>query len=179
DLVVVNDEENRVEDADALTDAGLALHSMSPRSVADAGPAVTELAAAIEAEVPPPFDDWNGWLASTRQPTRARALVAIWRRPYMSLAADTYGSSLLEHVGIANVFAASDERYPEVALGTIAGLRPDLALLPDEPYAFTDRHVPEVADALPGARVLLLDGRALFWWGLRTPAAATRLQAVV
>ena len=33
DLVVVNDEENRWDDATALIDAGLAVHSMSPRSV--------------------------------------------------------------------------------------------------------------------------------------------------
>ena len=37
DLVVVNDEENRWEDATALIDAGLAVHSMSPRSVHDVG----------------------------------------------------------------------------------------------------------------------------------------------
>jgi len=43
DLVIVNDEENRIEDADALVDAGLGVHSMSPRSVADVGPAVVAL----------------------------------------------------------------------------------------------------------------------------------------
>ena len=42
DLVVVNDEENRAEDADALAAAGLALHSMSPRSVDDVGPEVRD-----------------------------------------------------------------------------------------------------------------------------------------
>src|SRR5262249_3923363 len=47
DLVVVNDEENRVEDADALVAAGLRVHSMSPRSVADVGPAVVALGDAI------------------------------------------------------------------------------------------------------------------------------------
>ena len=36
DLVVVNDEENRWDDAAALIDAGLAVHSMSPRSYAPA-----------------------------------------------------------------------------------------------------------------------------------------------
>src|SRR5436309_2596065 len=44
DLVVVNDEENRLADASALIDAGLAVHSMSPRSVEDVGAAVVDLA---------------------------------------------------------------------------------------------------------------------------------------
>ena len=43
DLVVVNDEENRWEDATALIDAGLAVHSMSPRSVHDVGAEVRAL----------------------------------------------------------------------------------------------------------------------------------------
>jgi len=63
DLVVVNDEENRVEDADALVAAGLHVHSMSPRSVAAVGPAMEALGDAVGAEVPPPFSpDWHAWL---------------------------------------------------------------------------------------------------------------------
>ena len=50
DLVVVNDEENRIEDADALTARGLTLHSMSPHSLVDVGPAVTALANALGAD---------------------------------------------------------------------------------------------------------------------------------
>ena len=47
DLVVVNDEENRREDADALRAAGLALHVTTVRSVADVAPCLTALAAAV------------------------------------------------------------------------------------------------------------------------------------
>jgi hypothetical protein len=173
--VVVNDEENRIEDADALAARGLSLHSMSPRSVADVGPAVCALAAAVAVEPPAPFGDWEAWRARTRRTGRASAFVPIWRRPWMSLAADTYGSSLLEHVGITNVFAASGDRYPEVALGDVAARAPDLALLPSEPYAFTERHARELEEGLPGVPAVLVDGRDLFWWGVRTPAAAARL----
>ena len=52
DLVVVNDEENRREDADALAAAGLVLHSMSPRAVGDVAAAVTALARAIGRRAP-------------------------------------------------------------------------------------------------------------------------------
>ena len=178
DLVVVNDEENRVEDAQALTARGLALHSMSPRSVADVGPAVCALASVLEVEAPAPFGAWDAWQARTRIAARASAFVPIWRRPWMSLAADTYGASLLAHVGISNVFDDADDRYPEVTLADVARLAPDVVLLPSEPYAFADRHAAEVRDALPGARVMFFDGRDLFWWGIRTPAAATRIDGI-
>lgn len=181
DLVVVNDEENRVEDADALTAAGLRVHSMSPRSVADVGPAVVALGDAIAADVPAQLDppQWDRWLdeqTGAAPSTRRRSAVLIWRRPWMTTNADTYGSSLLDLLGVDNVFADSNERYPKVALEEIAEREADLVLLPDEPYAFRERHVEEVAAAVADADVRLVDGRDLFWWGVRTPGAASRLR---
>ncbi len=178
DLVVVNDEENRIEDARALEAHGLALHSMSPHSIAEVGPAVGALAAAVRKEVPEPFGAWELWLDRTRMPVRRSAFVAVWRRPWMSLASDTYGSSLLAHVGVGNVFADASDRYPEVTLEQVAGLGPDLVLLPSEPYAFAARHASEVHEALPSAHTSLVDGRDLFWWGIRTPDAVLRLQEI-
>jgi ABC-type Fe3+-hydroxamate transport system substrate-binding protein len=178
DLVVVNDEENRLEDAEALRATGLALHSMSPRSVADIGPAVRALAGAVGASVPAPFDAWDDWLAASRMPARVRAFVPIWRRPWMSLAADTYGSSLLELLGVVNVFADADDRYPEVSLRAVADRHPDVALLPSEPYAFREAHAEVLRGELEEVAVIFVDGRDLFWWGTRTPAATARLHAV-
>jgi ABC-type hemin transport system substrate-binding protein len=163
DLVVVNDEENRIEDADALTAARLRVHSMSPRSVADVGPAVVALAAAVGADVPTPGG-------------RRGSAVLVWRRPWMTMNDDTYGSSLLELLEVENVFAAASDRYPEVTLEEIAARRPDLVLLPGEPYPFKARHVGEVEAGVTEADVRLVDGRDLFWWGIRTPAALSRLR---
>ena len=95
----------------------------------------------------------------------------------MTLAADTYGSSVLELLGVGNVCGAADARYPEVTLEELAARRPTLVVLPDEPYAFGERHVPEVEAALAPARPVLVDGRDLFWWGTRTPDAVSRLEA--
>ena len=175
DLVVVNDEENRIEDADALRAAGLALHSMSPRSVTDVGPAVRDLARAVGAPVPEPFDAWDAWIAAHRASPHLRAFVPIWRRPWMSLAADTYGSSLLELLGVLNVFADADDRYPEVSLGEVADRKPDVVLLPSEPYVFREEHAEELRHELPDVMITFVDGRDLFWWGIRTPGAAARL----
>ncbi len=174
DVVVVNDEENRREDAEALVAAGVAVHSMSPRSVDDVASAVTNLAAVVQVDAPPPPR------LPVRPPEGRSCVVFVWRRPWMTLARDTYGASLLSRLGWEQIaFGASDDRYPEVGLDDVARAAPELVALPDEPYAFVERHHDEVTAAVPGAEVLLVDGRDLFWWGSRTAAAIERLRLVL
>jgi ABC-type Fe3+-hydroxamate transport system substrate-binding protein len=172
DLVVVNDEENRREDADALHAAGVKLHAMSPRSVGDVRPELDALCAALGIAAPTVR-------LPERVPVRARAFIATWRRPWMTMNRDTYGSSVLEMIGLENVFGDAEARYPETTIADVVARAPDVVLLPDEPYPFTARHVPEVRAALPDADVRIVDGRDLFWWGIRTSAALARLRAVV
>ncbi len=170
DLVVVNDEENRQEDADALVAAGLTVHACSPRSVDDVAPDLEALAAvlglAVEVE---PADE-------PLAPLDLRAFVPIWRRPWMTLAADTYGSSLLASIGVRNAFGESDDRYPVIELTDVAARGADVVLAPTEPYAFKPFHL-EVFR--PIAPVVEVDGQDLFWWGARTPSARRRLHTAI
>ncbi|MGO9874458.1 MAG: helical backbone metal receptor [Acidimicrobiia bacterium] len=177
DLVVVNDEENRWEDATAFIDAGLSVHSMSPRSVHDVAGEIRALAERLDVAVPGRFetDEWDAWTASVLSPRWYDAFIAVWRRPWMSLASDTYASSLLDVLGVNNVFADSLDRYPQVTLGEVAARAPNLIMLPTEPYAFGPEHLPEVTREVSGVPVVFVDGRDLFWWGVRTPDAAARL----
>jgi ABC-type Fe3+-hydroxamate transport system substrate-binding protein len=181
DLVVVNDEENRWQDATALIDAGLAVHSMSPRSVHDVAAEVRALAGRLDLPVPELFgaDEWDSWTASVLSPRWYDAFIAVWRRPWMSLASDTYGSSLLDLLGVTNVFADSLERYPPVTLAEVAARAPNLIILPSEPYDFGPEHIAEVAREVAGVPIVFVDGRDLFWWGIRTPDAAGRLAAAL
>ena len=115
DLVVVNDEENRREDCNALVGAGLALHSMSPRSVSDVGPAVSTLAERVGCRCRAPFGlgDWHGFVHRSSGRPKGRVVVLIWRRPWMTMTADTYGASLLSVLGWRNaVTEGSTDRYP-------------------------------------------------------------------
>ena len=101
-----------------------------------------------------------------------RVFVPIWRRPWMTLSAGTYGASLLRRLGFEPLFGARVERYPEVTMDEVAAERPDLVLLPTEPYPFKARHAEEWASVAPA---VVVDGQDLFWWGTRTPAALARL----
>ena len=167
DLVVLDEEENRLEDHDALVAAGVAVHVLAVRSVADVDAQMGSLAERVGAR-------WEGVGAVERRERRGRAFVPIWRRPWMALGAPTYGSSLLETLGIENVFAAS--AYPEVSLDEARVARPDVVLAPNEPYPFGDRHRAELESVAP---VVFVDGKDLFWWGARTQTASTRLDAVI
>jgi ABC-type Fe3+-hydroxamate transport system substrate-binding protein len=179
DVVVMNNEENRREDHDSLVAAGVKVHSMSPRRVDDVLPAVLELADAVGAGLPDGFQPqrWDSQLARVRAGIRRRvpSVTFVWRRPWMTMSADTYGSSLLELLGLDNVFADAADRYATVTLDEVAARRPEVVLLPSEPYAFAPRHAAEVESAVPECAIVFVDGRDLFWWGARTPDAIERL----
>lgn len=181
DLVVVDREENRREDADALRAHGVPLHVTAVRSVADVEPTLAELAEAVGAPaITGAAGGADGWAGVRERPPAiaVSAFVPIWRRPWMTLNADTYGASVLAHLGIATVFAAHRDRYPTVTLDEVAERRPALAVVPTEPYPFAERHLAELAPAV-APKAVLVDGRDLFWWGVRTPAALERLRALL
>jgi ABC-type Fe3+-hydroxamate transport system substrate-binding protein len=169
DVVVVDREENTAGAAADLEAAGLALHVLHVTGLSDVGPALAGLAARLGLTVVLPA------AMVAAPPGRVRAFVPIWRRPWMSINGDTYGSSLLAEAGVANVLAGHADRYPTVTLDQVAALRPDVVLAPSEPYPFGERQRPELERVAP---VVLVDGHDLFWWGVRTPGALDRLRAL-
>jgi len=172
DLVVMDKQENRVEDADTLVDVGVRVHVTDVRSVSDVEPTLRALAEAVGRPAPDP----GGFAPPVRQPDRpVSAWVPIWRRPWMSIGGGTYGSSVLEAAGITNVLAGEPEPYPTAGPAEVASLRPDVVLAPSEPYPFKERHRSELEAVAP---VVFVDGQDLFWWGTRTPGALDRLRAM-
>jgi ABC-type hemin transport system substrate-binding protein len=172
DVVVMDREENRREDAEELAARGVPLHVTDVVHVDEVASALDALAARLgvdpgRVEAPPIHPVVN----------RRRAFVPIWRRPWMALGPATYGASLLARLGVDVVTPQPHERYATVEMDDVAALRPDLVLAPSEPYPFGDRHLAELAAALPGSSVVAVDGRDLFWWGVRTPGALSRLGA--
>ena len=86
----------------------------------------------------------------------------------MAFNADTYAHDMLRAAGGENVCAAEPARYPTVTLDAIARAAPEIVLLPDEPYRFTERDLAALAPlAMPRERLHLVDGKALAWYGPR------------
>ena len=172
DLVVMDREENRIEDHDALVAAGLDVFVSDVVDLSAAMGVVHDLAARIGASTAAAAVELP---AVGEAITRQTAFVPIWRRPWMTISAATYGADLLAHLGIDLVAGADVSAYPTVELAEVASARPDLVVVPSEPYEFTARHLAELSDAVPDARVVEVDGQDLFWWGVRTPGAVGRL----
>ena len=105
-----------------------------------------------------------------------RAIVPIWRRPWMALGCDTFAGDVLGRLGVMNVLREASERYPRIDLNEVRALRPDLVVLPDEPYPFGPADGPEVF-ASWGVPVALVSGRHLTWYGPSLVAAPATLAA--
>ncbi len=163
DLVIANEEENRAPDLDALRAAGLDVLVTHVRTLPQAfaeldrvltacGVRATGWLDAAEAawETPPAFEEPR------------TAVVPVWRRPWMVLGRATFAGDLLARLGVRTLYADHSERYPRVPLGELRAARPDLVVLPDEPYRFTADDGPEAFPEVPCA---LVGGRHLTWYG--------------
>lgn len=200
DLVLANKEENGKRDIERLIAAGVCVHVSFPCSVAESLAYVRALAALLGV-----VDAKRAWLSTLEPPATPveggrRVFVPIWRDPWMTFDGRTYASDLLAHAGALNVFAdrarlfplaadlgqrtpidpgARDTRYPRTRMEEVAERRPELVLLPDEPYEFDAEHAAEVETWDLGARIELVSGQDLFWYGVRTLEALDRLRALI
>ncbi|MET9363584.1 helical backbone metal receptor [Streptomyces sp. NPDC006632] len=163
DLVVANEEENRAADLAALTAAGLDVMVTEVRSLPQA---FAELERVLVDGCGLARPGWldaaeRAWAAVRPGPQR-RAVVPIWRRPWMVVGRDTFAGDLLARLGVHNVYAGHAERYPRIGIDELNAAGADLVVLPDEPYRFTAADGPEAFPELPAA---LVDGRQLTWYG--------------
>jgi ABC-type Fe3+-hydroxamate transport system substrate-binding protein len=167
DLVLANAEENRAPDLDALRAAGVPVYVTDIRTLDGAFASLRRMLAACGLAAP----EWlaeaeAAWAALPSPAVRRRAVVPIWRRPWMAVGRDTFTGALLARLGVDNVLAGDPERYPRI---DPAALPPhDLVVLPDEPYAFAPDDGPE-AFAAPSVCV---SGRLLTWYGPSLEEAA-------
>jgi ABC-type Fe3+-hydroxamate transport system substrate-binding protein len=175
DLVVANQEENRPTDLDALRAAGIAVWVTDIRTVDGAVDSLARMLAACGLDRPAWLDEAEAaWAALPEPAVRRRAVVPIWRRPWMAVGRDTFTGAVLHRLGVDNALAGADERYPRV---DPTDLPPhDLVVLPDEPYRFTAEDGPEAFPDVPAA---LVSGRLLTWYGPSLTEAARTLPAAL
>jgi len=120
-LVIVNQEENRKEDADALTAAGIPVWVTFPHTLREAfnliwtlmhifdHPAMVERIRAAEWML-----DWLERLAENRQ-APCKVFAPIWFDPLMTFNADTFAHDLIRVSGGTNVFAERERQFPLAA----------------------------------------------------------------
>ena len=187
DLVLMNEEENRAEDAAALEAAGIQVHSSMPRTAADTATMVRSIGMAIHRsrEAEPIAADIERRADrvqrdSVRYPPMRYACL-IWREPIMTVSDNTFIAGLLALPGGQNVFGSRDVRYPTITADELHAADPLLVLLPNEPFPFQAKHADELAalSRLPRERFLLADGELLSWHGSRTPRGIDYAESVL
>jgi ABC-type Fe3+-hydroxamate transport system substrate-binding protein len=170
DVVVANAEENRAADLDALRTSGIAVWVTAPTTVPESLDSLGRMLSAIIGGEPQWLHDARAVWSTPYAGMRQRAVIPIWRRPWMALGRDTFAGDLLSRIGIDNVLRAapddelaplvhSGERYPRIDLDVLPDY--DLVVLPDEPYPFSPDDGPE-AFTKPARCV---SGRHLTWYG--------------
>ena len=214
DLVVAVAEENRRVDVDRLAEAGVPVYVFEPRTVRDGIELLWRVADLLgcDTEVAGRVEAIEQELAETEAAVAAKPAVRvfcpIWKDPYMTINHDTYIHAMLAACGGDNVFAdrhrrfplaadlgrqpesvcerhaARDRRYPRVSLDEMAARCPEVILLPDEPYPFSDADLPDFAPfidvpAVRDGRVHLIDGKIVSWYGPRIGRSLRALRGLL
>jgi ABC-type Fe3+-hydroxamate transport system substrate-binding protein len=207
-------EENRRHDVEQLAAAGIPVYVFEPRTVRDGIDLLWRIADILDCRqevtgqvtaIETVYEETRAIVATRR---RLRVFCPIWKEPYMTINADTYVHDTLWVCGGDNIFASRqrhfplaadlggqpdrisdrdagrDRRYPRVTLEEMAVLRPEVILLPDEPYVFT---AADLADFTPFAevpavrhqRMHLIDGKLVSWYGPRIGHSLHTLRALL
>ena len=161
DVVLANAEENRLPDLEALRARGVPVWVTDVRTLDAAFGSLERMLAACGLDRPAWLDEaQEAWSDAAELSPRRRAVVPIWRRPWMAVGSDTFTGDVLARLGVDNVLGGVRDRYPRIALDDLPVV--DLVVLPDEPYRFTADDGPE---AFPGVPAALVSGRHLTWYG--------------
>ncbi len=176
DWVFVNEEENRLEDSQALEAAGLRLHHSFPKTVEASIEMIRSVGDAVGAQgkaqacADQAAQEWDRVRRLAQQERPVRYAYLIWRKPWMAAGGDTYLTDLLGGVGGINVMADEEERYPAFELDALVEAQPEVVLLCSEPFPFQAKHVEELRSfqGLEPLSYFLADGEALTWHGSRT-----------
>jgi len=173
--VLVNVDENPKEMADDLSAAGYDVVVTHPLTVAD-NRALYRLiggifGAAEEAErLETKFDAALDAVTSAAAgwPER-RVLYLIWRKPWMTIAPDTYIADMLALANLRSLNTGSPDRYPEICLDAAILERVDDVLFSTEPFPFTEKHLDAFRREFPdhAAKARLIDAEMVSWYGSR------------
>jgi ABC-type Fe3+-hydroxamate transport system substrate-binding protein len=175
DYIIANKEENRPQDVKALMeDFEVKVTEIS--TIEDALITIHELGQVFDKaeQAEALITGIQDRLADRPDEPELRTAYMIWKDPWMTVGGDTYIHDVMAHWNLPNVFA-DKTRYPKFELKQLKQYNPDLILLSSEPYPFKEKHMAQVEEVCPAARVLLVEGEWFSWYGSHMQHAFGRL----
>lgn len=175
DLIIANKEENRPNDIQSLMD-DFEVEVTEITTIEDALITIHRLGQKLKVakQARSLISDIQNCLDERPDESELGTAYIIWKDPWMSVGRDTYIHDVLEHWNLPNVFNGRT-RYPKLDLEELQRYNPDLVLLSSEPYPFKEKHLAQVEEACPAARVLLVEGEWFSWYGSHMKHAFERL----
>jgi len=94
----------------------------------------------------------------------------IWKKPWMVAGSKNYINEILSLNNFENIFGNAPQRYPDVYVEYFTDLnpemKPDLILLPTEPYPFNNKDIVDLKRHID-CEIRLVDGEMFSWHGSR------------
>lgn len=173
--VIVNVDENRKEDVDAIAAMGCEIVVTHPIEPEDNLRLFRLLGAMFQRRrlaerLCADFERAHASLIESITPLKPRkVLYLIWRDPWMTISEDTYISRTLGLAKLRTVGGLNDVRYPEVTFNDTLMAGVEFVLLSTEPFPFKQKHLAEVRSlTAPWApRVEMIDAEMVSWYGVR------------
>lgn len=173
DLVIANKEENNEADVVELRkycavwvsdvhDLDSALHM-----ILNIGEVTRtkERAVAIVDAITKSFEELSNSLSTLFPNAQRKALYFIWKDPWMVAGKGTFIEDMLKKCGWLN--AELNERYPEWKVTRSPSTEIELVFLSSEPYPFQHKHIEELRNHFPAAKIQLVNGEFFSWYGSR------------
>lgn len=177
DFILANKEENRKEDIEVLQ-AYTHVEVTDIESVEDALLEISSLGITlgVNGEARKLVSRTTDLLSEIPSERSLSVAYFIWKDPWMTVGKDTYIHHVLKRYHLRNVFG-NQIRYPKTTLKELASKNPDLILLSSEPYPFKEKHIQEIKEACPVAKIELVNGEWFSWYGSRMVKAFKELNS--
>ncbi len=209
DLVLMHDEENRREDGDVLRAADIPVWVTESRTVFDALNLLWAIMDVFDHPVMVPRvreieRAYDYSLGASRASVPTSVFLPVWRDPWMTVSASSFAFDMLRVCGGLSVGSDAQReqavsgaagpdtgipevlqggRYQPITLADVLAAQPEVVLLPDEPYSFSEIDQAEIAALdIPAAhtgRIHLIDGSLLTWHGTRMAYALRDLPVLL
>ncbi len=172
-IVIANKEENPKDRIEQIMEFSKVFVTF-PISVEDSLKMIGDLSILLLGEIPDlvrQIHEEADILLKKKRNSKFKVFCPIWKDPWMTINVDTYIHDILQKCGFVNIFGNKGKRYPTISGHELESIHPDVVLLPDEPYRFTHSDIDllrEINPNLETARIEIIDGSLLSWYGTRT-----------